>query len=191
MNPEKRQELLHHLKNILQGVISYINALTRNRPTIEAGDIRNIVNLLHIQARAQDLLFDNPELDTRAPLKINPLIEYIIEAHKQNCEISVSELPEMSTGIKKAVNLCIVLSELITWAKTYGSAPINIELTESADGQIRFSLRKEICDESINSNENGGAGLALAKAIVQGDHKSRLIFLRQNGELRADFAILL
>lgn len=176
------KEINHRVKNSLQ--------LVANMLLLEAADDAHLgPRLLEASSRimaigrAHDRLYRSPQIDK---IEISDYLADICEDLKQiipNCEIAFDAADRISFNTDRAINLALVVTELVTNAAKHGYPDgkrglIQVRVTREDAGITRISVRDDGRGPGPGFDFTAGAGfgMRLVKALATQTH----------GQLRVD-----
>lgn len=189
MTVNEKAEIHHYIKNVLQGLISYLNTGLTHRAELKKSDLKSLSNHIYVLASIQDLVFAPQNKSLKDPIPLERVIAKLLEINE--IDVDVDSLPQMLIGAKRAANIGIILNELIHFLKERGKSPISavVNYDDPAPASLVFSVQSGFPSEKIK--KEAGDELKLAEMLTKAELKVTLPIEVSDDEIKVALPLAL
>lgn len=179
-------ELHHRIKNTLQNLVSYIGIMLGERETVGRREIEKLIRFVHsIAALYAISLRDLSEGGDRDTIRLEQVIESIVQLNTMGNKIVLSDLPRIPGTHRQAATLGLILNELLDNAVRFGDGNITVTVSPKTEGGA--SLRVTNGTRTYNGNGSAktnsyGAGLRLVELMSQADLNTTPVVIHRPGQ---------
>lgn len=168
-------ETHHYIKNILQSLISFINTAGMNKNAQPAEVVAKLQAFIHIQSSIQDFVFDSKQLDYKADIRTDLVIEKVISTQSGLVNINKNDFPALLCSVKRTANLALIFLESLHFLKKCTSQDISVEIDDLESGEYEIKMTAFLRDDLlIVLDKAADNDLKLASLLMKSDLKSEL-----------------